>query len=89
MFVAFVSFVLTDRSARRFFLLLFVLSFVRLVYRLFFCVSSVFVSSRSLYLCPVFRVLIRLSSCPSIRPLVVLSLVGFGFSYEFYVNWSV
>lgn len=87
MFVAFVSFVLTDRSARRFFLLLFVLSFVRLVYRLFFCVSSVFVSSRSLYLCPVFRVLIRLSICPSIRPLVVLSLVGF--SYEFYANWSV
>lgn len=40
MFVAFVSFVLTDRSARRF-LRLFVLSFVRLVYRLFFCVSSV------------------------------------------------
>jgi hypothetical protein len=39
-FVAFVSFVLTDRSARRF-LRLFVLSFVRLVYRLFFCVSSV------------------------------------------------
>ena len=87
MFVAFVSFVLTDRSARRFFFLLFVLSFVRLVYRLFFCVSSVFVSSRSSYLCPVFRVLIRLSICPSIRPLVVLSLVVF--SYEFYANWSV
>lgn len=40
MVVAFVSFVLTDRSARRF-LRLFVLSFVRLVYRLFFCVSLV------------------------------------------------
>lgn len=93
MFVAFVSFVLTDRSARRFFYfylfyLLFDLSIIcSFVYRRFL---SFFVSSRSSSLCPVFRVLIRFSICPSIRPLVALVVLPLvGFSYKFYSSMLI